>query len=151
MLGVDPDGAYNLLKRQFESVQNTGGIGDPIKARLSAQLEGQMRDVELRGRVIKLRLEEEEARRIQIIRDGLNRENQERSQERIRERIRAFTALMDKARYEEAYKEANLLREESVNQGLPVPLESTGAYKISLNAMNLRELLELKRIREERF
>ena len=58
---------------------------------------------------------------------------------------------MDKARYEEAYKEANLLREESINNGQPVPIAATASYAISLNALNLKELNELKRIREERF
>src|SRR5205823_11314 len=35
LLNTDPDGAYNLLKRQHESVVNAGGIGEPVKVRLS--------------------------------------------------------------------------------------------------------------------
>src|SRR5439155_7502582 len=147
----DPDGAYNLLKRQHESVVNAGGIGEPVKVRLSNRLEGQMRDFELRGRVIKLRLQEEEQRRIAAARAAAAKEAVAGLVERTRERVRAFTNLMDKARYEEAYKEANLLREESINNGVAVPIQATASYAISLNAMNLKELTELKRIREERF
>jgi hypothetical protein len=151
MLNTDPDGAYNLLKRQMESVVNAGVINEKTRGTLVNRLEGQMRDFELRGREIKLRIQEEESRRIAAARAAAAKEIQASLVERTRERIRAFTNLMDKARYEEAYKEANLLREESINSGQPVPIQATASYMISLNSMNLKELNELKRIREERF
>jgi tetratricopeptide (TPR) repeat protein len=151
LLNTDPDSAYNVLKRQLESVTNASNITDRVRSRLTNQLEGQMRDFEVRGRGIKQRLQEEEQRRILAARAAAAAEVESGLIERTRERVRAFTNLMDKARYEEAYKEANLLREESINNGRPVPIQATASYAISLNALNLKELVELKRIREERF
>src|SRR5205807_10415693 len=72
-------------------------------------------------------------------------------QEMIRERIRAFGALMGQARYEEAYKEPLVLQQEQISKGRPVPVSATAAYGIALNAANLREFDELRRIKEDRY
>ncbi len=147
----NPDLAYELLKRQLETVQNNVAISEKEKDRLANTLQAQLRDVEVRGREIKLRLQEEERRLILAAKEAERQAIAVSQVEKTRERIRAFVALMNKARYDEAYKEANLLREESINKGEPVPVEATAAYAMSLRAMNLKELRELKRIREERF
>src|SRR4029078_4162799 len=97
------------------------------------------------------RLKQEERQKIRAAKAAEQSQQAAVLVEKTRERIRAFVNLMNKARYDEAYKEANLLREESINKGEPVPIQATAAYGISLNAMNLKELQELKRIREERF
>jgi tetratricopeptide (TPR) repeat protein len=57
---------------------------------------------------------------------------------------------MNQARYEEAYKESLVLQQENISKGLPVPVTATASYAMALNAMNLREVQELRRIREER-
>src|SRR5262249_3339979 len=138
-LSRNPDLAYELLKRQLETVSNNVAIGERLRDRLGAQLQGQLRDVELRGRGIKLRLEQDERQGIQTRREAEREGARIGNLERVRERIRAFVNLMNRARFDEAYKEANLLREESINKGEPVPIEATAAYAISLNAMNLKE------------
>src|SRR5205823_11427098 len=71
--------------------------------------------------------------------------------EKTRERVKAFVTLMDQARYEEAYKESLILQQEHISKGLPIPVEATASYAMALTATNLRELQELRRIREERF
>src|SRR5205085_2195733 len=73
------------------------------------------------------------------------------NEERIRERLRVFSNLMSRAREREAYIQANEIRQDLVNQGLPVPVAVTASYYVGLNAYNLREEQELRRIREERF
>ena len=72
-------------------------------------------------------------------------------QEMIRRRIQAFGTLMSQARFEEAYKEALVLQQEQISKGRPVPVSATAAYSISLNAANIREYEELRRIKEDRY
>src|SRR5262249_5451486 len=50
MLNSDPDGAYDLLKRQRASVLDNPEIGDKVKGGLLARLDAQLRDVDTRGR-----------------------------------------------------------------------------------------------------
>src|SRR5262249_3559431 len=59
--------------------------------------------------------------------------------------------LMNQAREKEAYIQAQNIRQDLINQGLPVPVAVTASYFVGLNAFNLHEVQELRRIREERF
>src|SRR5207245_2056605 len=72
-------------------------------------------------------------------------------QERMRERMRVFRNLMDQARFEDAYKQGLAILQDSVNQGIPVPVAATAATHMGLLAHNLREVKELQRVREERY
>jgi hypothetical protein len=150
LLNSDPDGSYELLKRQKTSVVDNPEISQVVKQRLATRLDEQMRDVDARGRAIKQRLQEETDARIRNERIAAQRAEEATAQEKTRERIRAFVSLMNQARYEEAYKESLVLQQENIAKGLPVPVEATAAYAMALNAMNLREVQELRRIREER-
>src|SRR5262249_60391319 len=73
------------------------------------------------------------------------------AQDRIRERMRVFHNLMDQAREQEAYRQAQAIRRDLTDAGLPVPPAVTAGYQIGLSGYHLRELQELKRVREERF
>src|SRR5262245_23845954 len=110
-----------------------------------------MRDVDARGRIIKQRLAEETEQKIIAERRKADERERGTLNEKTRERVKAFVTLMNQARYEEGYKESLILQQEHISKGLPVPIESTAAYNMALTATNLRELQELKRIREERF
>src|SRR5262249_21359663 len=138
-LNRNPDQAYELLKRQLDSVQNNVTIGEKLRTTLAAQLQGQLRDVEMRGREIKLKIEQEERQKILAAKEDEKRLVRDNLIQIGRERQRAFVSLMNKARYDEAHKEANLFREELINKGEPVGIGVTAAYGISLNAMNLKE------------
>jgi hypothetical protein len=151
LLNTDPDGAYDLLKRQRASVVDNPEIGERVKQSLLARLDAQLRDVDNRGRAIKQRLEEDAQRRIRAERDRVARAEAIGLQERTRERIRAFVSLMNQARYEEAYKESLVMMQENIAKGEPVPDEAVAAYAISLNAYTIREMQELKRLGQERF
>src|SRR5438132_12528319 len=76
---------------------------------------------------------------------------QQSDEERIRERVRAFSALMNQARFEEAYKEALVLQQEQMAKGRPVPVQANAAYFMATNAASLREFEELRRIKEDRY
>lgn len=151
LLNTDPDGAYDLLKRQRVSVLDNPEVGEKVRQTLLARIDTQLRDVDNRGRQIKQRIEEETQRRIRAERARVAAEDERTFVERTRERVRAFVTLMAQARFEEAYKEAQIVRQELVAKGLPVPVEAKAAYMISLTASNLREVQELDRIRAERF
>jgi len=151
LINSDPDGAYELLKRQRQSVADNDQIGNKIKQTLLSRLDSQLRDVDLRGRAIKQKLQEETDRLIRAERERAAAEERKSLEEKSRERIRAFVSLMNQARYEEAYKEALVLSQEAVSKGQPIPVEATASYNMALTATNLREVQELRRIREERF
>ena len=110
-----------------------------------------MRDVDARGRIIKQRLAEETEQRIIAERQKALEAERYSLQEKTRERVKAFVQLMNQARHEEGYKEAIILAQEYRSKGMPIPIEGTAAYAMGLTASTLRELQELKRIREERF
>src|SRR5262249_46892740 len=59
--------------------------------------------------------------------------------------------LMDQARELEAARQAQAIRTDLLNQGQPVPPAVTAGYQTALNGYNLREVQELRRVREERY
>ncbi|VTS05921.1 VWA domain-containing protein [Tuwongella immobilis] len=151
LLLSDPDGSATLLKQNLSSVRDNPEIGDRLRSRLVAQLETLLRDVQTRGAFIKQQ-QIEERERISRARERIASEDKRVAfEERQRERIRSFANLMNQARYEEAYREALLMEQEAVDDAVPIPVETTASYIIGENATNLRELKELKRIREERY
>src|SRR5262249_42280102 len=62
-----------------------------------------------------------------------------------------FNQLMATARYEDAYRVALAVGQDAIKAGEPVPVAVTAAYDIGLAANNLRDVQELKRVREERY
>src|SRR5262249_39630067 len=68
-----------------------------------------------------------------------------------RARMLAFSSLMNQARYEDAYLQALAIQQDALSSGRPVPVAATAGYDIALNANNLSQIQELRRVREERF
>ena len=58
---------------------------------------------------------------------------------------------MDRARYEEAYKEALELQRELTARGRTIPPAVHAAYTMGTNAAAIRDYEELRRVKEERF
>src|SRR5207244_6067053 len=71
--------------------------------------------------------------------------------ERLRARMRQFSNLMNQARYEDAYLQALAVEQDAINAGRPVPVAATAGYMVGLNANNLSQIQEVRRVREERF
>ena len=148
---ADPDGAYEDLKRQRETVRSLDRLSESVRTRLVADLESAMRDVAVKSADIKRRLAAERER-ISTARERLNEYDRQLSQdEQTRARIDRFRYLMSQARYELAYREAQVMEQERVNRGLPVPPEVYATYRIGQSATQLREQRELKRLREDRY
>lgn len=148
---VDPDAAYQDLKRQREVVLENDQLSLALRRRLVGQLDDSMRYIQTQGAEIKRRLDAERERissARQRLTDLARTETQERQ---TQARIDQFKQLMQRARFEEAYQEAQVMIAERVDQGRPIPVESYASYRIGQSAYNLREAQELKRIRQNNY
>lgn len=148
---VDPDSAYQDLKRQREVVLANDQLSAPVRRRLVGDLEAAMRDVQTQGAEIKRRLDAERERIARARLDIAEFEQQQQDERQTQARITQFKDLMQRARFEEAYQEAQVMIAERVDRGLKIPVEAVGAYRIGQSAYHLRELRELRRIRENNY
>lgn len=148
---TDPDGAYEDLKRQRDAIKSNDRLSDNVRTRLIADLDSLMRDVSTRAVEIKRR-NEAVRERISRARALLNEYDLQMAEEdRTKARIDRFRFLMSQARFELAYREAQVMEQERVSRGLPVPPEVYTTYRVGQSATQLREQRELKRLREDRF
>ncbi len=151
LLRTDPDGAYQELKRQRDDISAYSGIGDAARARYAADLTAVMQEIFLKGAEIK-RQAATERDQVAKTRQRLNEFDRQLAEEdRTKARIDAFRQLMQQARYELAYQEAQLMIQERVSRGQTVPAAAVASYIIGQHATQLREWRELVRIREDRF
>ncbi len=150
-LKVDPDGSYGELKRQRDDIQAYAGIGDAARNRYVSDLTAVMQEIFLKGAEIK-RQAASERDQIAKTRQRLNEFDRLQAEEdRTKSRIDAFRQLMQQARYELAYQEAQLMIQERISRGQTVPSTAVASYVIGQHATQLREWRELVRIREDRF
>lgn len=151
LLPSDPDAAHDLLKRTLGAIRDNPDLSDRVRQTLAGRLTDSLRNVDLQGGTIK-RAQEERLRRVA---DAQTREAIERqrvaTEDRLKSRVRSFRNLMDQARFEEAYKEAQTMMRDAIGSGQPVEPTMIAAYDIGLAAHHLRELRELRLLREERF
>ena len=150
-LRTDPEGAYQDLKRQRDEILSYEGIGDDARRQMVADIEAVMREVFVKGAEIKRQADVERqsvARTKQRLSEFDRREDQNASD---KNRIDQFRQLMQQARYELAYQEAQLMVQEKIVKGLPVPSTAVASYIIGQQATQLREWKELTRLREDRF
>lgn len=151
ILPSDPETALELLRRQRQSVLDNPDLSPNTRQALLGQVQSVLQSMTADAARIQQNLE---AARNRAIRQQAQEEAEARrrnQEETTRARIKAFTTLMNQARFEEAYRQALVMRQEAVVAGRPIPVEATAAYTMSLTATNLRELQELRRLREERF
>lgn len=151
LLRTDPDAAHDLLKRTLSAIAENPDLRETFRQRMLNRMEPALRDITIQGAVI--RRDQEERERL-LAESKKNREadyTRVAEQERMRERMRVFRNLMDQARFEEAYKQGLAILQDSVNQGIAVPVSATAATRMGLMAHHLREVRELQRVREERF
>src|SRR5260370_37078220 len=119
------DAAHELLKRIYTTVRDNPDITARTRDLLSNRLESAMRNVDVQGARIKrdrdeqLRQLADASRRLEL---DLTRTAE---QERTRYRMQAFSALMNQARYEDAYLQSLAVLQDAVNSGRPVPTAAT--------------------------
>jgi tetratricopeptide (TPR) repeat protein len=151
LLRTDPDAAYQDLKRQRDDILGYDGIGDDARRQMVADLESVMREVFVKGAEIK-RLADVERQAVARTKERISEfDKKEEENARDKNRVDQFRQLMQQARFELAYQEAQLMQQEKVVKGLPTPPSATASYIIGQQATQLREWKELVRIREDRF
>lgn len=151
LLRTDPDTAYEDLKRQRDEVLAYDGIGNAVRTRLAADLEAVMREIFVKGAEIK-RQAAAEREAVAKSRQRLNEFDRMLDDEiRTKNRLDQFRQLMQQARFELAYQEAQLLIDERIRKGQSIPPTAVASYIIGQQATQLREWRELVRLREDRF
>ncbi|MFO0928549.1 MAG: hypothetical protein U0736_16250 [Gemmataceae bacterium] len=148
---VRPDEAYELLKRTLEAVRSNADLEAAAVSGLSASLLQAMSSVQRIGDIV--RRDQAEALALRVAaNERVEARNAERlAQDRVRERTRIYHNLMDQAREEEAQRQAILMRDELVARGQPVPQAVSAAYQIAQSRYHLKEVQEMRRLREDRF
>ncbi|MHB1425055.1 MAG: hypothetical protein ACYC3I_17935 [Gemmataceae bacterium] len=151
MVLTRPDDAHEFLKRTLDSVRTNPDISNQIRAALSDRLERAVQNVDIQGAVVK-RDQDEALRLLANANARTTLSAQERlEQDRVRERMRVYHNLMEQAREQQAYRQAQSIRKDLIDQGLPVPPAVTAGYTVGLAGYHLREEQELRRIRQERW
>lgn len=151
LLPTDPDGARDLLKRVYATVRDDIELTDVARQTLLNRMENALRNVETEGAIV--RRNQADRLRLQAIAQEQAQQAEARTaiENTFKARMRVFHALMDQARFEEAYKQSLAIIQDAINQGHPIPVAVTAAHDIGLVATNLREVQEIKRVTEERW
>ncbi len=150
-LSTDPDFSHDLLKRTLSAVRDNPELSDQTRRLLTSRLENTLRTVDIQGPDI-LRSQAERRQMIAQAEARFNIEEIKLEEARLTAaRMQIFHNLMNQARFEDAYNQALAITQDAVNKGKPVPVAVSAAHDVGLVTYNLREVQELKRIRQERF
>ena len=147
----DPDGAYEMLKRILDTTQTNPDLSPKGQSNLVGRIERALQGVKREGR----RVKSDQDERLQLLANADARSAQTKmvvnQQERISERMRVYHNLMNQARELEASKQANTIRQDMVNLGLPVPQAINAAYTVGQRGFYLREMRDLQRLRDDKW
>ncbi len=147
----DPDGAYEMLKRILDTTQTNPDLSPKGQSNLVGRIERALQGVKREGR----RVKSDQDERLQLLANADARSAQTKmvvnQQERISERMRVYHNLMNQARELEASKQANTIRQDMVNLGLPVPQAVNAAYTVGQRGFYLREMRDLQRLRDDKW
>ena len=129
LIQTDPDAAHDLVRRTLANLRENGDLGERVKQNLLGRMETALRNVDTQGVRIKHDLED----RMRMMADAQRRlalaDEQVRGEEQLRRRLQAFTGLMNQWRFDEAYKEALVLQQDTVARGAPITPTMVYAYK----------------------
>lgn len=151
VLPTDPDSAHELLKRTLGGVRDNPDLTAKSRDELVSRLENGLRNVDLQGREIKRRIDEQMALLASAEERDRVRQKKVAGEELTRERIRAIHELMNEGRFTNAYRMAQDMRYDALNSGQPIPVAATSAYDIGLAGGHFREMRELIRKREQNY
>ena len=147
----DPDGAYEMLKRILDTTQTNPDLSPKGQSNLVGRIERALQGVKREGR----RVKSDQDERLQLLANADARSAQTKmvvnQQERISERMRVYHNLMNQARELEASKQANTIRQDLVNLGLPVPQAVNAAYTVGQRGFYLREMRDMQRLRDDKW
>ena len=147
----DPDGAYEMLKRILDTTQTNPDLSPKGQSNLVGRIERALQGVKREGR----RVKSDQDERLQLLANADARSAQTKmvvnQQERISERMRVYHNLMNQARELEASKQANTIRQDMVNLGLPVPQAVNAAYTVGQRGFYLREMRDMQRLRDDKW
>lgn len=151
ILPADPDAAKERLKQVLSSIRDNPDLSERTRLALVNRLESAIRNVEIRGAVIK-RDKDEAARALADYRSRMERMDLvAHEEERTRRRMQVFANLMREARYVAAAEQALAVARDAVDTGHTVPPAATAGYQMASLAYNQKEFEELRRIKEERY
>src|SRR5262249_37608633 len=149
LVQTDPDGAQELLKQTRDGVLSNPDLSPRIQASLARQLEQALQRAVLSGRLVK----RDQAERLAAlaVADARRARTQleEAAQDRVRERLRVYHNLMNQAREQEAQRQAEAIRRDLVDQGLPIPQAVQAAYTIGQRGYYFRQEREFEHKRNE--
>ena len=151
LVRTEPDAAHLLLKRTLEGVQTNPDLNPTVQIQLAAQLQDNLRLIDLEGSRVKQ--SQQEGSNLQAIADARIRETHKEVaiQSAVKERLKAFNALMEDARYEQAFDQARVMQAEMIEHGQQIPTALVAAYNQAQPAKHLQELHRLAKIREEKW
>jgi len=140
-----------MLKRILDTNQTNPDLSPKGQSNLVGRIERALQGVKREGR----RVKSDQDERLQLLANADARSAQAKmvvnQQERITERMRVYHNLMNQARELEASKQANNIRQDMVNLGLPVPQAVNAAYTVGQRGFYLREMRDLQRVRDDRW
>jgi len=150
-LRESPTVALEDLKRLKDEVEGNIDIGLATRNSLVGRLVREIQKTERDGREIERQQKEfvEASAKLQAMADEEKRVSVQ--SERVRERLRFYHDLISQAREDEAQRVAQSIRRDLTNQGIEIPQAVTAAYYEGGRAYHLRELRDLRRVREENF
>ncbi len=149
ILYSDPDASHDILKRTYATVRDNPDLGDRVRQSLLDNVEGALRDVDLKAGRIK-QDQDEALSRLAHAQTILDRDIARTvEEERTRRRFQQFSNLMAQARFEDAYAQSLAIIKDAVSSGRRVPPAAIAAYEIGINSNNLSQFKEVRRITED--
>ncbi|PHX63852.1 MAG: hypothetical protein CK551_03905, partial [Planctomycetaceae bacterium] len=140
-----------MLKRILDTTQTNPDLSPKGQSNLVGRIERALQGVKREGR----RVKSDQDERLQLLANADARSAQTKmvvnQQERISERMRVYHNLMNQARELEASKQANTIRQDMINLGLPVPQAVNAAYTVGQRGFYLREMRDLQRVRDDKW
>ncbi|MBY0229630.1 MAG: VWA domain-containing protein, partial [Gemmataceae bacterium] len=151
LVRTSPEEAKDILKRARAGLEGNPDLNPRDVDALRARLERGLESAERVGRTVAR--DQAQAAALRAAADARLdvRRTEVLAQDRVRERIRVFHNLMDQARELEAMKQADAIRKDLINEGLPIPVAVSAAYRVGQSSFYLREVREMRRVREQKF
>jgi hypothetical protein len=147
----DPDAAQEELKRVLAQVRDNSLLTETLRRELVNRLEGMLRNVATQGMMIRREQDEAQRRLADARRRFELEEARVADEERIRRRMQEFQALYLRGRYENAQAQALAIGQDAIASGMGVPQAAVAAYKVATTAHYVREWVEMRRQREEKW
>jgi tetratricopeptide (TPR) repeat protein len=155
-LDNDPDAALEMLRTTLLRVRDHPDLGDRVRDALLSRLQSALRDVTTQGKAAKLR-KQENLQHLALVKKSRDEELQRKTlEERTEAQFNAFKVLLLRARVEEKARQDLIegfenMQAEARLTGTRVPVAAKAAYDQINPNFQLRQMAELKRVRQDKF